>query len=351
MQSYQVIGIMSGTSLDGLDIVLCNFTFQHKWNFSILKYTTIDYSEKWRKKLNNASSLKRFDLAILHKEYGQYIGESVLTFLKNTDYKIKLIASHGHTVFHQPEKKLTLQIGDGFEIATITSITTISDFRSMDVALGGQGAPLVPIGDELLFPEYNFCLNIGGFANISFNENDKRFAYDICPANIILNLLANKSGHPYDKGGAMGRSGKINNELLEKLNDLEYYNKKYPKSLGKEWLNEVFIPILEKYNISLSDKIRTVYEHIALQISRAINTTKKSKTLITGGGAYNNFLIELIKQKSKTEIIIPDKNIVEFKEALIFAFLGVLRFNNQVNCLASVTGAKKDSSGGTIHIP
>ncbi len=341
---------MSGTSLDGLDIVLCKFVFNNKWEFEILKSETIEYNTLWKKNLSKAQALSGIDLLLLHKEYGRFIGESINQFMDNTNETVDFVSSHGHTVFHQPAKKLTLQIGDGAEIAAVTGITSISDFRSMDVALDGQGAPLVPIGDELLFPEYDYCINIGGFANISFNENDKRLAYDVCPANIVLNLLANKLGQTYDKGGILGRSGKVNNELLEKLNKLDYYNKKHPKSLGKEWLNEIFIPILEKYNISLSNKIRTVYEHIALQISQAINTTKKSKTLITGGGAYNNFLIELIKQKTKSEIIIPDKNIVEFKEALIFAFLGVLRYNNQINCLASVTDAKRDSSGGIIHL-
>ena len=341
---------MSGTSLDGLDIVLCKFVFNNKWEFEILKSETIEYNTLWKKNLSKAQALSGIDLLLLHKEYGRFIGESINQFMDNTNETVDFVSSHGHTVFHQPAKKLTLQIGDGAEIAAVTGITSISDFRSMDVALDGQGAPLVPIGDELLFPEYDYCINIGGFSNISFKENDKRLAYDVCPANIVLNLLANKLGQTYDKGGILGRSGKVNNELLEKLNKLDYYNKKHPKSLGKEWLNEIFIPILEKYNISLSNKIRTVYEHIALQISQAINTTKKSKTLITGGGAYNNFLIELIKQKTKSEIIIPDKNIVEFKEALIFAFLGVLRYNNQINCLASVTDAKRDSSGGIIHL-
>ena len=342
---------MSGTSLDGLDIVLCKFVFNNNWEFEILKSETIEYSAYWKENLSKAQTLSGIDILLLHKEYGRFIGESILTFLKGTNYKIDLIASHGHTVFHQPEKKLTLQIGDGAEISSTTGITTISDFRSLDVALDGQGAPLVPIGDELLFPEYDYCLNIGGFANISFNENNKRLAYDVCPANIILNFLANKLGHTYDKDGILGRSGKINTELLQKLNTLEYYNKNHPKSLGKEWLDSTVIPILAKFEIPLIDQIRTVYEHIAQQISGALPDENKSKTLITGGGAYNSFLIELIKQKTKSEIVIPDKEIIEYKEALIFAFLGVLRYNNQVNCLSSVTGAQRDSSSGIIHLP
>lgn len=339
---------MSGTSLDGLDIVLCKFSFQSKWSFSILKYKTIYYSKEWKKKLFNAPNLSGLDLIILHKQFGQYIGESVLAFLENNDYKIDLIASHGHTVFHQPEKKLTLQIGDGNEIATTTGIKTISDFRSGDIALGGQGAPLVPIGDKLLFSEYDYCINIGGFANISFEKNNKRFAYDICPANIVLNSLANKSGYPFDKGGKLGRLGKINSELFNELNNLDYYSKRYPKSLGKEWLDVSFIPILNAFKTSSEDQIRSIYEHIAYQITNSLPNDNKYKTLITGGGAFNNFIIELIMQKTKSQIIIPDNIIIEYKEALIFAFLGVLKLENKVNCLSSVTGAKRDSSSGII---
>lgn len=349
MQSYQVIGVMSGTSLDGLDIVLCKFIFNNNREFEILKSETIEYDSSWKRNLSKAHALSGLDLLLLHKEYGRFIGQSINQFMDNSTETIDFIASHGHTVFHQPEKQITLQIGDGAEIAATTNITTISDFRSLDVALGGQGAPLVPIGDELLFSEFDFCINLGGFSNISFNENNKRLAYDICPANIVLNFLANKLGLAYDKNGTLGKDGNINKDLLEKLNNLKYYNLTYPKSLGREWLNEVFLPIIEQSKISIYDQIRTVYEHIACQISLSLNTSEKSKTLITGGGAYNNFLIELIKQKTNSNIIIPDKNIIEFKEALIFALLGVLKFTNQINCLSSVTGARKDSSGGTVY--
>jgi anhydro-N-acetylmuramic acid kinase len=351
MESYKAIGVMSGTSVDGLDIVLCEFYHKDKWKFNIIKSETISYSDEWKNKLLNAPVITGYDLSILHKEFGNFIGKSINEFLQDINEKIDLIASHGHTVFHQPEKKLTLQIGDGHEIATTTNILTISDFRSLDVALGGQGAPLVPIGDKLLFNSYDFYINLGGFANISFEQKEQRLAYDICPANIILNFLANKLNHEYDKNGALGFLGKLDKQLLNELNKLEYYKKDHPKSLGKEWLIDTFIPVLEKSEISIKDKIRTVYEHIAIQTSNAINTKKRSTSIFTGGGVYNKFLINLIKQKTKSEIIIPEKEIIEFKEALIFAFLGVLKLKNEINSLASVTGAKKDSSGGIIHIP
>lgn len=351
MISYKTIGVMSGTSLDGLDIVLCDYKYKDKWSFEILKSETIKYTDEWKNRLSNAPVITGYDLSILHKDFGHFIGKSIQDFIKETNFSVDLIASHGHTVFHQPEKKLTLQIGDGHEIAAITNITTITDFRSLDVALGGQGAPLVPIGDKLLFNNYDFYVNLGGFANISFEKKGQRLAYDICPVNIILNYLAKKLNHEFDKNGALGFLGKLDQELLNQLNNLEYYQKEHPKSLGKEWLIDIFIPILENSEISVKDKIRTVYEHIAQQITKAINKKTPSTSLFTGGGVYNKFLVNLIKQKTKSEIIIPDKSIIEFKEAIIFAFLGVLRYNNEINCLSSVTGAQRDSSGGIIHIP
>lgn len=350
MKSYHAIGIMSGTSLDGLDIVFCRFN-TNTWSFKILKCQTIDYSEVWQDKLSSAPTLHGYELTLLDKEFGRYIGHCVEDFLDGIDEQIDLIASHGHTVFHQPNKGLTLQIGDGQEIAIITGIKTICDFRSLDVSLGGEGAPLVPIGDQLLFSEYDYCINIGGFANLSFKKNQERIAYDICPANIMLNAMANKMGHSFDRNGALGLLGSANSKLLEELNNIEYYKKTYPKSLGKEWLDTVFLPILNKYELSVYDQLKTIYEHIATQISKTIATQKETKTLVTGGGAYNKLLIHLIKHKTQSEIIIPEKEIIEYKEAIIFALLGVLRQKNEVNCLASVTGATRDSSTGVVFNP
>ncbi len=348
MKSYNAIGLMSGTSLDGLDIAFCKFTFHKQWQFEIIKSTTIDYSKEWKEKLTKAPSISGYELTKLHNQYGKFIGDSVNNFIQQNNIQVDLIASHGHTVFHQPDKRVTLQIGDGHEISVATGITTVCDFRSLDVTLGGQGAPLVPIGDKLLFSDYDYCLNLGGFANISFEENNVRFAYDICPANIILNHLTRKSGHDYDKNGALGLLGKTNSELLHKLNAIEYYKKSYPKTLGREWLEAEVIPILDETELSVHDKLRTLYEHIATQISQSISK-KDSKMLITGGGAYNKLLVNLIKQKISSEVVIPDQNLIDYKEALIFALLGVLKMEGNVNCLASVTGAERDSSGGVIY--
>lgn len=344
------IGTMSGTSLDGLDVVAVEFkNFNGNWKFNLLESSTFSYSAEWQNKLMNAPTLSGLELIILNAEYGGLIADKILGFLKEKKINPHLIASHGHTVFHQPEKRITLQIGNGAEIASKTGITTVSDFRSFDVALGGQGAPLVPVGDKFLFGKYDYCLNLGGFSNISFDKNGKRLAFDICPVNIILNRYAEKHGQAYDKNGELGRKGEIHIPLLNALNELPYYHEHPPKSLGREWLEQHLIPVLEKYHIPETDTIRTLYEHIAVQISDSVADSQK--LLITGGGAHNKFLIERIKKRSKAAVIIPETKIIDYKEALIFAFLGVLRLKNEVNCFASVTGASRDSSGGVIFNP
>lgn len=348
-KEYTTIGVMSGSSLDGLDIVAVKFTKSDKWSFEILEGDTFPYTMAWRQKLIKAHQLKALDFLLLHKEYGKFIGEMINNFLEDSELKVDLIASHGHTIFHQPDKGITFQIGDGYSIAAETKKTVVSDFRSMDVALGGQGAPLVPVGDMLLFNEYNYCINLGGFANISYDQAGKRYAFDICPVNTVINYYSNILNLDYDRDGKIGNSGILNPELLNKLNNLRFYNSISPKSLGIEWVMKEFIPIVESYNIPIEDKMRTLYEHIAIQISLSTTFKKDSKILITGGGAYNTFLIKLIRKRINHTIVIPDEKIVDFKEAMIFAFLGVLRSRNEFNCLASVTGAKSDCICGLTH--
>jgi anhydro-N-acetylmuramic acid kinase len=344
----KAIGLMSGTSLDGLDLVAAEFwQTAGKWEFEILLAKTNSYSNNWKSWLSNSPTLSGEKLIELHTKYGRFLGNKTLGFIQKIGFQPDLIASHGHTVFHQPDLGFTFQIGNGADIAAITGITTVSDFRTGDVALGGQGAPLVPIGDKLLFSEFDFCLNLGGFANISFEKNGKRIAFDICPVNIVLNSFAAKQGFEYDKGGELGRKGKVNAELLKKLNELDFYLKQPPKSLGREWVEQVFIPILNNAEISDNDKLRTIYEHIAYQITQI--AAGSGKILVTGGGTFNNFLIELLSNKTSIEFVIPTKEIVDFKEALIFAFLGVLKISGQNNCLSSVTGAKCDSSTGIMY--
>jgi anhydro-N-acetylmuramic acid kinase len=289
----------------------------------------------------------------LDKDFAQFIAEAVNTFSDHHELaKPDLVCSHGHTVFHQPEKGITVQIGDGQIIADATGITCINDFRALDVSLGGQGAPLVPIGDELLFSDFEACLNLGGFSNISFRENDERHAFDICPVNIVLNPLAKKLGLEFDRGGKIARSGNLNSELLEKLNAVSVYHQEGRPSLAREWLEQEFVPLLENTEIAIEDKLRTVTEHAAFQISRVLNYKVKSgNVLVTGGGAKNDFFMNRVRELSESEVTIGEAEIVDFKEAVIFAFLGVLRSENQINILRSVTGASRNSCSGVIHLP
>jgi anhydro-N-acetylmuramic acid kinase len=360
MKSYNVIGVMSGTSQDGLDIAFCRFVKNNAdWKYSIIRAETVPYSEYWLEVFSKIDSLSGYDFLKLHNKFGSYIGDCINRFMDSIDKKVDLIASHGHTVYHRPEDGLTFQLGNGTEISAKCRVTTVSDFRTLDVALKGQGAPLVPVGDELLFGEYEFCLNLGGFANISYRDGEKRTGFDICPVNIIINYIvnkytyksdkdANKYSYKFDKDGQIASKGNIHYQLLEKLNRISYYDKVAPKSLGKEWLEAEFIPVINKFDMTPEDKLRTVYEHIIIQIIRCIEIKTKARILTTGGGAFNKFLIKLLKENCKQQIIIPDKLVVKYKEALIFGLLGVLRLRNEINCFSSVTGAIRDSSTGNI---
>lgn len=351
---YNVIGLMSGTSLDGVDIAFCRFTIDNnKWKYEIIQAETIAYSSVWKKKLLSLEKTDAITFQQTHVDYGFYLGRLAADFINKYKLKVDFISSHGHTVFHQPEKKLTVQIGAGSAIAAECNLPTVCDFRSLDVALGGQGAPLVPVGDMLLFAQYDFCLNLGGFANVSYRFNKDRIAYDICPVNIVMNAVCERIGKEYDNEGELARNGALNVQLLKELNQLSFYKlpSDSPKSLGKEWVLRNIIPKFKKYNLSERDILRTFCEHAANQISKALNHKPRGKLIITGGGAYNTFLIELIRKQTAHQLIIPDDETIKFKEALIFAFLGVLRMRNEVNCLKSVTGATRDSVGGAfIHL-
>lgn len=349
IQKYNVIGIMSGTSLDGIDIAHITFTKQkNKWLYKLGECQTIKYNPEWRETLKELHLKTKEKIEIADKNYAYLIAETTNSFIKKNQLKIDFICSHGHTVLHQPRKKLTLQIGNGNIISKQCGISVINDFRSLDVKLGGQGAPLVPIGDKLLFSEYKYCVNLGGFSNISFEYKKNRIAFDICPTNIVLNQYASELGYEYDENGKNARDGIINSLLLEELNRIDYYSRKGPKSLGIEWVNKKFTPIINKYNECPKNVLKTCVEHFAFQIGKHL---KNNQCLLTGGGAFNQFLVERIKHHSKAKIVVPNIKLVEFKEALIFGFLGVLKLNNQVNCLKSVTGASKDSVGGQIiHI-
>lgn len=345
-----VIGVMSGTSLDGIDLVYVKFLKNSYQDFKILHSETISYSKKWKARLQDAINFSSDALEELNIEYGELLGNVIHEFIgKNQLANIDFIASHGHTVLHQPKKGITLQVGDGQTIANSTNQKVICDFRTQDVQLGGQGAPLVPIGDELLFSEYDFCLNLGGFSNISLKKKGKRIAFDVCPVNIVLNHYANKLGLAYDNSGNIASKGSINQPLLDALNSLEFYKKEAPKSLGLEWVQEKIFPLIADFDIETSTILRTFVEHAAIQIGSVI--CQNNSILITGGGVFNSFLIERIEQHANVKIMIPNKQLINFKEAFIFAFLGVLKNEHQVNCLQSVTGARKDHSSGEIFYP
>jgi len=354
--TYNIIGVMSGTSLDGVDLAHLHFTLKEgKWSYTILESETVPYSDEWVTQLKSAVGFSEAELVTLNDNYTVLLGSIIKNFIAtNAILHIDAVCSHGHTILHQPQQGFTLQIGNLPELARLISEKVVCDFRVQDVALGGQGAPLVPIGDRLLFSDYDFCLNLGGFSNISFEERNNRIAFDISPVNTVLNFYANQLGFAYDDKGNIARSGAIHQELFAALNALEYYKKSYPKSLGVEFVKEIVLPLMESYAIRTADKLRTFSEHIALQIGLALDdfvvtARLPKKMLVTGGGAYNDFILGRVGYYlPNLEIIVPDAKTLEFKEALIFGLLGVLKLRGDVNVLSSVTGASENHSSGVI---
>lgn len=345
----RIIGLMSGTSLDGLDICYVEFKYKNsRWEYKILKAEEHGYSAELKNKLATAQTLSAFEYAKLNSDYGLYLGEVVKKFIDSYNIEPHFVASHGSTVFHQPKIQLTTQIGSGAGIAAKSGVDTICDFRTTDVALGGQGAPLVPVGDCNLFGEFDYCLNMGGFSNISYyGANGERFAYDISPVNYVLNHYMRETGVEYDKDGEVASRGVVCAQLLARLNELDFYTMAGPKSLAREWVEEVIYPLIDNYKLSLEDKLATFVEHIAVQISANI---KSGKVLLTGGGAFNKFLVERMRANTpQAEYYIPDNLTVNFKEALIFAFLGALYVSDMPNCLNTVTGAEYCNIGGALY--
>ncbi len=350
---FYVIGLMSGTSLDGLDIAYCKFEISNNENpkYEIIFAETIKYSNEIKQIFLDSEHVSGLVFALNDRKIGDFFGTEVKKFiLKYSISRVDFVASHGHTIFHQIDKKLTVQLGHGANLAAACGLPVVCDFRTLDVALGGQGAPLVPIGDQLLFSDYFYCLNLGGIANISFqNQQNQRIAYDICPCNLPLNYLTKLLLKEYDDKGSLAANGTIKDEMLTKLNLLPFYTQNEPKSLGKEWFLHYFLPILEIDLHSIQDILATVCEHIAIQIGKQIKEHSKN-LFITGGGAFNDFLVQRIKYYCPCKVIIPDEKVINFKEAIIFAWLGVLRWQNMTNTLQSVTGASADSVGGCVYL-
>jgi len=352
---------MSGSSLDGLDIAFVELQAKPgQWDFDIVEAECIPYPEEWIGKLQNAINLNAKDYLLLHAEYGHYLGKQVNAFMDKYGlaYKVALISSHGHTSFHVPPY-MTAQLGDGAAIPAETGLPVVTDLRALDVALGGQGAPIVPVGEKLLLGDYDYFLNLGGIANISFTENSKRVAFDVCPANRVLNMLANEAGKEFDEGGRLASTGKVDDGLLNRLNELDYYSQPYPKSLANDFGTDIVYPIIKNAGIGISDGLGTYIEHIVVQIKKVIENAGNnpelrnptSNLLATGGGAFNSFLIQRLKEELQalnTDVVIPDENLVKYKEALIMALIGVLRWREEYNVLSSVTGASRDSIGGAL---
>lgn len=346
---YHVIGVMSGTSLDGVDLAYLRFKKNKSWEYAILKTQTLPYPEIWRQKLQEGHLFSSEKLSELNMDYTLFLAELIAEFIrKNQVEKLDAVCSHGHTILHRPENGITLQIGNLPQLGEKLNQTVICDFRKQDVELGGQGAPLVPIGDKLLFPEYDFCVNLGGFANISTEKSGKRIAYDICPVNTVLNFYAQKLGKDFDENGKIAASGKIDSGLLNQLNQLAFYAAPAPKSLGIEWVNAEIFPLLQQTKLDETTILATFTEHVAQQIAHSLDDDSDKKSLFTGGGSYNGFLLERIRRHTKTEIILPEDELIEYKEALVFGLLGILKLRNETNVLASVTGAERNHSSGVV---
>ncbi len=360
---YRAIGLMSGSSLDGLDIVFAEIEENGgKWSYEIKYADCYSYSPEWAKRLKDAISLNAVDYQLLHTDYGHYLGQQVNRFITENQlqYKVALVGSHGHTTFHVPAKKMTAQLGDGAAIAAVTKLPVVSDLRAMDIALGGQGAPIVPIGEKLLLGDHDYFLNIGGIANVSLNTGTSAYiAFDICAANRVLNMLVASLGLEYDDKGSVSASGKVDEDLLKKLNELSYYRQPWPKSLANDFGTDTVYPMVRDSGLEVQDALRTYTEHIAIQVKMAIGELKKSarlkegnhRILITGGGAFNTFLVNRLRDHLKEwniDVVIPDENLVKYKEALVMALMGVLRWRQEINVFSSVTGANRDSVGGAL---
>lgn len=360
---YNVIGLMSGSSLDGLDICFAQIEeIRGKWSAQILNADCYPYDAEWVSKLRNAQQLNVPEFLRLHTAYGRYTAELVNRFIEQNElqHKVHFIASHGHTVFHEPEANTTFQLGDGASIAAVLGLPVISDLRSLDVALGGQGAPIVPIGDRLLFGDYDLLLNVGGIANITLRKSDNHYvAFDISVANQALNFLAQKIGKEFDESGKIAASGKLIENAIITLNDEEYYKKPAPKSLSNEKSMDMVRAFIENENYSVEDRMHTMVHFIADRIKQSVlqhlpeDSLVSKKLLVTGGGAFNNYLMQVLSDNMAPlgiELTIPDAEVVAYKEALVMALIGTLRWREETNVLAEQTGATKDSVGGAFWI-
>ncbi|MEM6734743.1 MAG: anhydro-N-acetylmuramic acid kinase [Bacteroidota bacterium] len=344
---FTVLGGMAGSSMDGLDLALVRFQMERRqWRFELLKCITVMYPESLFVRLKDAPKHTTKSQRKLDIDFGHWIAIQVLDFIQRVD-KPEILAIHGHTLIHSPEKKISWQLGSGKIIANHTGIITITDFRAKDIQLGGEGAPLVPFGDFQLFSDYEACLNLGGIANLSIRSS--KIAGDICPCNQVLNYYSHQIGLPFDDSGKIAEKGKINTDFLIQLGKLSFFKKSFPKSLPNH-----SIPYTLLDSVNPSTGLRSYSEFIAIQVCNSLRNikAKNSKLLISGGGAFNSFLISLIQERlPKWNVTIPSNELVSFKEAIIFGFLGLMTHLDEVNVLSTVTGASQDTSSGVIHLP
>jgi anhydro-N-acetylmuramic acid kinase len=354
MRTYKVVGVMSGTSMDGIDLAHCELSKNDagEWSYTINASTTISYDDTWRLRLSKLRNQNALNVHKSDRYYGEYIGGLINSFLLENGLEADLIGSHGHTIFHQPEQNITYQIGSGSAISAVTGIPVVSNFRAIDVSKNGEGAPISGIGDNILFGEYDLCLNLGGFANLSTTVDGEPIAYDVCPCNILLNRIAREFGKEYDEDGKIAEQGHIDYDLLGDLNNIEYYDLPYPKSLGREWINQNFWFRVRESRAGKEDRMKTLCDHIGEQIGNNIESlledSSSSKVLVTGGGAFNSVLVDHLRTHTDAEIVIPEKELISYKEALIFALMAVMRVNNEPNILKTYTGANSDSIAGEL---
>lgn len=343
-----MLGLMSGTSLDGLDLCLAEYLFSEKaWKFQIFDFQTISYSTTWKQRLATAPDLGAEALTSLDRVYGRWLGEQALAFLSGRT--VDLIASHGHTVFHQPARGFTLQIGHGGVLHTTTGIPVVNDFRSEDVAEGGQGAPLVPVGDALLFGEYGACLNLGGFSNISWeSKQGKRLAGDLVPVNLVFSEILKPIQLDFDAEGQLSLTGTVNSDMLQELKALPMMQRSFPRSFGREDLEAEVFPVLLRHSLSIPDALTTCREWMAGSISSHFNLNGIKTCFLSGGGCYNSALVHAIQEKTACKLEIQPGQMVEAKEALIFGLLGLLRFLGKVNVWHEVTGARRSGCRGSL---
>lgn len=364
MATYQVIGLMSGSSLDGIDLAWCSFTFSPTAPEQLLRWelhqgATVAYSADWQEQLRRAPQLSGRELWRLHTNLGLLYGREIAAFMEQNDVQANFVASHGHTVFHFPEQQTTTQIGDGAAMAGILKLPVIDQFRTQDMALGGQGAPLAPLADKYLFSDYFACLNLGGIANISVQSPRGYIAFDITGANQVLDALVQEVGLTYDDEGRLARSGRIIPELLDQANNLSFLQQQPPKSLGNDWVQERLLPLFQNQNQPLADRLCTLVTHVAKQIAKSLqevadaeglHLSAQQQLMVAGGGGFNHFLCEQIAEAiSPLQLAIAGPDIIAYKEAVLMALAGALRWQQQPNVLPSVTGASRAVSGGAVH--